>query len=88
MILSACDAGRADVRAGEAVMGLVTGALAYGTATVVAGVTPVGDAATRTLMTAFHDHLARGLPPAEALAAVPRDPATLGFACFGAGYSR
>ena len=87
MILSACDAGRADVRAGEAVMGLVTGALSYGTGTVVAGLTPVGDAATRSLMTAFHGHLARGLPPAEALAAVPRDPATLGFVCFGAGYS-
>jgi tetratricopeptide (TPR) repeat protein len=88
MILSACDAGRADVRAGEAVMGMVTGALSYGTGTVVAGVTPVGDAATRELMAAFHDHLARGLAPAEALAAVPRDPATLGFVCFGAGYSR
>jgi hypothetical protein len=88
MILSACDAGRADVRAGEAVMGMVTGALSYGTGTVVAGVTPVGDAATRDLMAAFHDHLAAGLPPAEALAAAPRDPATLGFVCFGAGYSR
>ena len=88
MILSACDAGRADVRAGEAVMGMVTGALAYGTGTVVAGVTPVGDAATRDLMTAFHGRLAAGMAPAEALAACPRDPATLGFVCFGAGYSR
>jgi CHAT domain-containing protein len=68
-------------------MGMVSGALSYGTGTVVAGVTPVGDAATRELMTAFQDHLTRGLPPAEALAAVPRDPATLGFVCFGAGYS-
>jgi CHAT domain-containing protein len=67
---------------------MVAGALSYGTGTVVAGVTPVGDAAARDLMTAFHDRLAAGLPPAEALAAVPREPAALGFVCFGAGYSR
>ena len=86
MVLSACDAGRADVRAGEAVMGMVACALAFGTATVVAGVTPVGDAAARDLMTGCHERLAAGLPPAEALAATPRDPAALGFTCFGAGY--
>jgi tetratricopeptide (TPR) repeat protein len=86
LVLSACDAGRADVRAGEAVMGLVGCALSYGTATVVAGVTPVGDAAARDLMTGFHERLAAGMPPAEALAATPREPAALGFTCFGAGY--
>lgn len=86
MILSACDAGRADVRAGEAVMGMVGCALAYGTRTVIAGVTPVGDAATRDLMAACHGRLAGGVAPAEALAAVPRSPGTLGFVCFGAGY--
>ncbi|MCW2945050.1 MAG: Tetratricopeptide 4, partial [Actinoallomurus sp.] len=85
MVLSACDAGRADVRAGEAVMGMVSAALSFGTATVVAGVTPVGDAATRDLMTGFHERLAAGTPPAEALADVPRAPAALGFVCFGAG---
>lgn len=86
MVLSACDAGRADVRAGEAVMGMVGCALSYGTATVVAGVTPVGDAAARALMTGLHERLAAGTSPAEALAATPRDPAALGFVCFGAGY--
>jgi hypothetical protein len=88
LVLSACDAGRADVRAGEAVMGMVAGLLSFGTATVVAAVTPVGDAATPALMTGFHERLAAGMPPAEALAATPRDPATLGFVCFGAGYER
>jgi CHAT domain-containing protein len=88
LVLSACDAGRADVRAGEAVMGMVAGVLSFGTATVVAAVTPVGDAATPALMSGFHERLAAGLPPAEALAATPRDPATLGFVCFGAGYER
>ncbi len=86
MILSACDAGRADVRAGEAVMGMVGANLAFGTRTVIAGVTPVGDAAARDLMTGVHDLLAEGISPAEALAATPRTPATLGFVCFGAGY--
>jgi tetratricopeptide (TPR) repeat protein len=86
LVLSACDAGRADVRAGEAVMGMVGSVLSFGTATVVAAVTPVGDAATRDLMTGFHERLAAGMPPAEALAATPREPATLGFVCFGAGY--
>jgi tetratricopeptide (TPR) repeat protein len=86
MVLSACDAGRADVRAGEAVMGMVTVALEFGTASVVAGLTPVGDAAARDLMTAFHRNLAAGSPPAEALAAAPREPAALGLTCFGAGW--
>jgi tetratricopeptide (TPR) repeat protein len=85
LVLSACDAGRADVRAGEAVMGMVGCALGFGTATVVAGVTPVGDAAARDLMTGFHTRLAAGTPPAEALAAAPRAPGALGFTCFGAG---
>jgi CHAT domain-containing protein len=87
MVLSACDAGRADVRAGEAVMGMAGCALGYGTATVVAGVTPVGDAAAHDLMTGFHERLAAGLHPAEALADAPRSPAALGFTCFGAGYT-
>jgi CHAT domain len=86
LVLSACDAGRADVRAGEAVMGMVGCALSYGTATVIAGVTPVGDAAARDLMTEFHRRLVAGRSPAEALAATRRDPAALGFVCFGAGY--
>jgi tetratricopeptide (TPR) repeat protein len=85
MVLSACDAGRADVRAGEAVTGMVGCALAYGTATVIAGVTPVGDAAARELMVGLHTRLAAGTPPAEALAGAPRPRAALGFVCFGAG---
>ncbi len=85
MILSACDAGRSDVRAGESVMGLVTAALSYGTATVIACVTPVGDAAARDLMTGFHARLTAGRTPAEALAETPRPQGALGFVCFGAG---
>ncbi len=85
MVLSACDAGQADVQAGEAVMGMVAAALSYGAGTVVASVSQVGDAATGELMAAFHRRLAAGAPPAEALAAAPRPASTLGFLCFGAG---
>ncbi|MFL6055530.1 MAG: CHAT domain-containing protein, partial [Actinoallomurus sp.] len=88
LVLSACDAGRAEIYEGEAVIGMVTAALGFGTATVVAAVTPVGDAAARDLMTGFHERLAAGAGPAEALAAAPRSVSALGFVCFGAGYDR
>ncbi|GAA4615665.1 CHAT domain-containing protein [Actinoallomurus liliacearum] len=88
LVLSACDAGRAEIYEGEAVIGMVTAALGYGTETVVAAVTPVGDAAARDLMTGFHTRLTAGLSPAEALAAAPRPSSALGFVCFGAGHTR
>ncbi|HEU5160708.1 MAG TPA: CHAT domain-containing protein [Streptosporangiaceae bacterium] len=81
VVVSACDAGRA----GEAFMGLPGVLLAFGTATVIASVTPVRDETARRFMVAVHRHLARGAPPAHALAAVPRSPGVLGFTCFGAG---
>jgi CHAT domain-containing protein len=81
VVLSACDAGRA----GEAPLGLPGVLLAFGTATVIASVTPVRDADARDFMVAVHDRLARGVPPAQALAAVPRSPGVLGFTCFGTG---
>ncbi|MBC6465134.1 CHAT domain-containing protein [Actinomadura alba] len=83
VVLSACDAGRAD--AGEAVMGMVGVLLDFGAATVIASVTPVRDADTRDFMVAFHERLAAGVSPARALAVTPRTPGVLGFVCFGAG---
>ncbi|MCW2903257.1 MAG: Tetratricopeptide 4 [Streptosporangiaceae bacterium] len=83
VVLSACDAGRAD--AGHAVMGMVGVLLDLGAATVVASVAPVGDEATREFMVAFHELLSDGLAPSAALAALPRTPAVAGFTCFGAG---
>jgi tetratricopeptide (TPR) repeat protein len=81
VVLSACDAARtADP---EALLGTAAAFLALGTATVIASVTPVRDDQARTLMTAFHDRLAAGVPPARALAAVPRTPGVLGFQCLG-----
>jgi CHAT domain-containing protein len=80
VVLSACDAGRA-----EGVMGMASVLLASGTTCVIASVTPVRDEPARDFMIAFHGLLARGLSPARALAAVPRTPGVLGFQCFGAG---
>ena len=79
VVLSACDAGRP----GESFIGLPGVLLAFGTATVIASVTPIRDEAARDFMVAVHRRLARGVPPAHALAAVPRSPGVLGFTCFG-----
>ncbi|MQY08279.1 CHAT domain-containing protein [Actinomadura macrotermitis] len=86
VVLSACDAGRAE--AGDAVIGMAGVLLALGTATVVASVTPVRDADAPDFMHAFHTGLCAGLPTAHALAAAPRSPGVLGFLCFGSGQSR
>jgi tetratricopeptide (TPR) repeat protein len=80
VVLSACDAGRA-----EGVMGMASVLLAAGTTCVIASVTPVRDEPARDFMVAFHRLLAGGLSPARALATVPRAPGVLGFQCFGAG---
>jgi len=83
VVLSACDAGRS----GESFMGLPGVLLAFGTATVIASVTPIRDAAAREFMVAMHRRLVRGVPPAHALAAIPRSPGVLGFTCFGTSSS-
>ena len=92
-VLSACESGLSDVRAGDELMGLTAALLSLGTATIVASVVAVPDEPTRTLMTAFHEQLAAGLRPAEALALAQtgggdggeRFAARAGFVCFGAG---
>ncbi|TDC74617.1 CHAT domain-containing protein [Actinomadura sp. 7K507] len=83
IVLSACDIGRAGE--GDAVLGMAGALLALGTATVVASVTPVRDAATPEFMSAFHTAVAAGQTPARALARVPRTPGVAGFLCLGAG---
>ncbi|TDD90486.1 CHAT domain-containing protein [Actinomadura darangshiensis] len=83
VVLSACDIGRA--AEGDAVLGMAGALLALGTATVIASVTPVRDEATPIFMTTFHQALATGRPPSQALAATPRTTATTGFLAMGAG---
>jgi tetratricopeptide (TPR) repeat protein len=95
LVLSACESGRSAVRPGDELMGLAAAVLALGTATLVASVVPVPDAATRPLMVDLHTRLRAGTRPAEALALAqqaaladadgPALAASAGFACFGAG---
>jgi hypothetical protein len=85
VVLSACDAGLAEP--GEGLLGLAATLLPRGTATLVAGLGPVGDAAARRLMERFHAGLRAGRSPAAALAEAQQalGPAGALFACLGAG---
>lgn len=90
LVLSACDTGLSDVQPGDELMGLAAALLSLGTVTLIASVVPVPDAATRRLMVAFHDQLAAGRGPADALAraqdsAVDDDLTAAGFVCLGSG---
>ncbi|MBG0830617.1 CHAT domain-containing protein [Planomonospora sp. ID67723] len=85
VVLSACDAGMARAPADGAPLGLAGTFLSRGTRCVVAGLVPVRDAETLTLMTAFHGLLAAGHPPAPALTLASGKTGVAGFACFGYG---
>jgi CHAT domain-containing protein len=61
---------------------VATAFLGAGAATVVAGVTRVADAGAPEVMAAFHQGIAAGRGPAEALAGAATGT---GFVCFGAG---
>jgi tetratricopeptide (TPR) repeat protein len=94
LVLSACDAGRADVQPGDELMGLTSALLAIGAGAIVASTVEVPDAPTGRLMVRLHERLQGGAGAARALAearsavtagsdaeAVARDA----FLCFGAG---
>jgi tetratricopeptide (TPR) repeat protein len=89
MVLSACDAGRSAVFAGDELMGLAAAILGLGTRTLIASVCPVDDEAASGLMVDLYRRLRAGARPAEALAAARAEAdataATAGFVCFGAG---
>ncbi|HTW08852.1 MAG TPA: CHAT domain-containing tetratricopeptide repeat protein [Acidimicrobiales bacterium] len=86
VVLSACQSGLSTVRPGDEVMGFVAALLRLGTASVIASLAPVDDAASKSLMVELHRHLRAGSGPAAALAAArsacPGGPA-LAQACFG-----
>lgn len=65
--LSACDTGMGEVRNGEGVYGLRRALLVAGVQTIVMSLWPVGDYATRTIMTRYYAGLKRGLGRGEAL---------------------
>jgi tetratricopeptide (TPR) repeat protein len=93
VVLSACDAGRSAVSAGEGLLGLAATLLSLGARTLVAPLVPVPDQATRPLMVGFHRRLASGLPANEALQEaradlpddVPGYVTRVSFSCLGHG---
>ena len=90
VVLSACDAGRAVVRAGDELLGFTAALLHIGTPTVISSVTRVADEVAFGLMTAYHQVLSTGTGPAAALALATTSVATSDapvtpFVCFGAG---
>jgi CHAT domain-containing protein len=89
LVLSACDSGRAVVRAGDELMGLTSTLLAIGAGVVVASTVAVPDAPTQPLMVRLHRELLGGAGPARALAtargAAEELVARQAFLCFGAG---
>ncbi|WSG17009.1 CHAT domain-containing protein [Nonomuraea sp. NBC_01738] len=85
VVLSACDSGMARTPCDGAPLGLPGTFLARGTACVVAGLVPVRDDEALALMSCFHELLAEGCTPAQALAWATAKTGVLGFCCFGAG---
>ena len=93
VVLSACDSGYTEARAGSELAGLTSALLSMGTRTVIASVGLVPDSpATSDLMVDFHGGLVAGLEPAKALAAAQEkafaDPerfvSAASFICIGA----
>lgn len=93
VVLSACDSGYTEARAGDELAGLTSALLSMGTRSIVASVGLVPDApATSELMVEFHRGLVGGLEPAAALARAQEakfdDPdgfvAAASFICVGA----
>ncbi|GIF22102.1 hypothetical protein Ate02nite_48320 [Paractinoplanes tereljensis] len=81
VVLASCELGLTEVRPGDETCGMASALLAAGTATVVASVGRVADEAATDAMIGFHQALAAGRAPAEALADAA---AGTGFVCLGA----
>jgi tetratricopeptide (TPR) repeat protein len=93
VVLSACDAGLSEIRAGDELMGLAAALFSLGARTLVSAVATIPDGETRPIALALHRQLRDGRPPAEALAGTAARPALTdaalatarSFVCFGAG---
>jgi tetratricopeptide (TPR) repeat protein len=96
VVLAACDSGRHVVWAGSELLGMSAAFLARGAQQLVAPVIPIPDVETVPLMVAFHQRLAHGRSPAEALAQAQRSlgdhdraeaAGAAGFVCIGFGFA-
>jgi CHAT domain-containing protein len=87
VVLPACDAGVADVRTGDELLGTAAALLGLGVPTVIAPVLPVRDDATVAMMVGLHRRLRAGERPAAALARAAADQqdavARVAFVCIG-----
>ena len=93
VVLSACDSGYTETRAGLELAGLTSALLSMGTRSVVASIGLVPDSpATSDLMVRFHRRLASGISPSRALAETQAETfddatafvAAASFVCVGA----
>ena len=84
LVLSACDTALSGINPGDELMGVASAVFALGTRTLIASVAPVADHAAAELMIAFHQALAQGREPAQALALAGLEvPEAPGFICLG-----
>ncbi|HET8561075.1 MAG TPA: CHAT domain-containing protein [Marmoricola sp.] len=91
VVLSACELGRASVRSAEEAVGMTAAWLHAGARTALSSPALVADDVAGEALARWHQLVAGGAAPAEALAAVgsewqARDGAPLPFVCFGAGW--
>ncbi len=88
VILSACEVGATTIRRGDELLGLTTAWLHAGARCVIASPASVSDEVAAAILPDMHAELARGLPPADALAAATaKHPDLLStFQCYGAGW--
>lgn len=88
VILSACEVGATTIRRGDELLGLTTAWLHAGARCVIASPASVSDEVAAAILPDMHAELARGLPPADALAsATAKHPELLStFQCYGAGW--
>lgn len=90
VVVSACDTGRTRARGGATTLGLASGLLSLGVASVVAAPCRVPDRTAAALMPGYHRLLAAGLPVDEALARAAADcdlPLAGAFVAWGSPWS-
>jgi CHAT domain-containing protein len=69
LVLSSCESGLAARVGADELLGMISALVPLGTASLLASVVPVNDAATVPLMAAFHDQIREGATFADALLA-------------------